>query len=76
MASNNAFMQSQQSHNYRNYGVRTCNKRTIFILPAGIIPDSGAKIFQKSRNHLKILSTRRVILRKPHIEDPEILGAL
>jgi hypothetical protein len=77
MAGKNAFRQSQECHNYSSYGIRKCSKATIFILPAGIIPDSDAQIIQRSRNHLKILGTRTVISSKLHIEDPEILlGAL
>jgi Leu/Phe-tRNA-protein transferase len=34
-----------------------------------------AQIFQKSRNHLKILGARRVTRNKFHTEVPQILGA-
>ena len=35
----------------------------------------GPKIFQKSRNHLKILGIMRVIQNNLHVHDPEILKA-
>jgi len=41
MAGNNAYKQTQQCHNYRNYEVRS--KRTIFILQVGIIPGTTAQ---------------------------------
>ena len=36
-------------------------------------PNFGVHIFQKSRNHLKILCVRKVTLIIFHTEDPQIL---
>jgi len=36
----------------------------------------GEQIFQKSRNHVKILGAQRVTLSKFHTEDPQILGII
>jgi hypothetical protein len=35
----------------------------------------GAQIFQKSRNHLKILGSRKVTCSKLQTKDPQTLGA-
>jgi hypothetical protein len=36
----------------------------------------SAKLFQKSRNHLKILGGRRLTRSKFHTEDSQILGTI
>ena len=36
----------------------------------------GAKLFQKSRSHLKILGARRVTRSEFHTEDSQILGTI
>jgi len=36
---------------------------------------SGPQIFQKSRNHIKILDSRRVTWSKIHTKDTQISGA-
>jgi hypothetical protein len=40
-----------------------------------LLTTSGEKTFRKPRRHLRILGARKVIQRKFHREDPDILGA-
>lgn len=39
-------------------------------------PNFGVHIFQKSRNHLKLLCFRKLTLIISHTEDPQILGTI
>jgi hypothetical protein len=53
-----------------------CNDITGWFLPNFTVPNLGnVQIFQKPRNHFKILGARRVTLSNYHTEGPQILGA-